>query len=172
MATLNDIEIKTKTYADRRAQLADAVRELNDAIEAMKRRHLATIKKRVAAAAEAHAELKADIEASPQLFEKPRSVIIAGIKVGYQKGKGKIEWEDDAQVVKLIRRHFPEQFDVLVNTVETPVKKALAQLSVQDLKKLAVDVEDTGDVVLIKPADSRVDKLVSALLKDATEDAQ
>lgn len=169
--TLIEIAEKTKAFSISRQQLADAVRELNDATEALKRKHLPVIKRRVASAAEAHAELKAAIECAPHLFEKPRSVVIEGIKVGWQKGKGVLSWTSDEQVVKLIKKHFKDEFDALVKTTETPVKAALAQKSVADLKLIAVSVTDTGDEVLIKPADSHVDKLVSALLKDATEEA-
>ena len=76
------------------------------------------------------------------------------------------EWEDDSQVVKLIQKHFPEQFDVLVKTIEKPIKDSLANLSVADLKRIGVTVTDSGDCVVIKSMDSEIDKLVDALLKD------
>jgi hypothetical protein len=38
------------------------------------------------------------------------------------------------------------------------------------LKKLGCTVRDTGDEVVIKPVDGDVDKIVRALLKDATEE--
>lgn len=171
MSMIASIESKTTEFARCREQLAQVVGELSDAIESLKRKHIGVIKKRVAAAAEAHAELKAEIESAPQCFKQPRSVIISGVRVGYQKGKGALSWDSDEQVVKLIRKHFPDEFDALVKTTETPVKPALAQKSVADLKRLAVSVIDSGDEVLIKPTDSHIDKLVSALLKGATEEA-
>lgn len=100
------------------------------------------------------------------MFDTPRTVVFYGIKVGLQKGKGAIEWDDDAQVVKLIEKHFPEQADVLIKTTKKPVKKALAQLTVAELKKLGIVVEETGDQVVIKSTDSEIDKLVNALLKE------
>lgn len=171
MSNIAIIEVKTTEFAKRREQLAQVVAELNDAIESLKRKHIGIIKRRVAAAAEAHADLKSAIEAAPHCFEKPRSVIISGIRVGYIKGKGAITWDSDEQVIKLIRRHFAEEFDVLVKTIETPVKAALVQLSAADLKRIAVTIIDAGDEILIKPADSHVDKLVAALLRDAVEEA-
>jgi hypothetical protein len=106
------------------------------------------------------------IEESPDLFIKPRTIIFHGIKIGLEKGKGKIEWSDDDQVVRLIEKNFPEQVDILIQTKKKPLKKALANLSVQDLKKLGITVEDIGDIVVIRPVDSDVDKLVEALLKE------
>ena len=88
-----------------------------------------------------------------------------GVKVGFEKGKGRIEWDDDDTVVRLIEKHFPEQADILIKTKKKPAKKALAQLSVAELKKLGVTVEETGDQVVIKSTDSEIDKLVTALLK-------
>lgn len=172
MATLNEIDGKTRTYADARAALAEAVATLQEGIEGLKRKHLGVIKRRVAGARDAQAALHADIEASPELFIKPRSVTLHGVKVGFQKGKDKLEFDDADQVVRLIRKQFPEQFDVLVKTTEKPVKDALQQLSAAELKRLGITVEDTGDVVLIKDTASDVDKLVTALLKEEIEEAE
>ena len=111
--------------------------------------------------------LKVAIESAPELFVKPRTLVIAGVRIGIQKGKGQIVYGDADQVVKLIRKHFPEQADALIAVKETPVKKALANLSVAELKRIGVTVEETGDQVVIKPTDSEVDKLVAALLREA-----
>jgi hypothetical protein len=171
MSQMNEIESKTTAYAKRREELSQVVGELNDTVESLKRKYIGVIKRRVAATAEAEAELRAALEASPHMFERPRSVIIAGVRVGYAKQKGSITWADDEQVVKLIRKHWPDDFDSLVKTEYTPLKTALAKRSAADLKRLDVDVEADCDAVLIKPADSGVDKLVTALLKGAADEA-
>jgi len=172
MATLQDIEKRAKKFADLRAKLADEVRNLNDEVEAAKRRHLSAIKRLVEAAGEAHGELHDAIAESPALFEKPKTQTLHGIRLGFQKGKGRIEWDDDEQVVALIRKHQKDDFDLLVKTEYTPVKKALAQLSVADLKRLGVEVEETGEVVFIKDTTTDIDKLVTALLKQETAEAE
>lgn len=170
MASLTEIETRAKKYAEAREHLAGIVTALNTGIESLKRDHMKRLKKAVAEAAERHDALKAMIEAAPDLFVKPRTVIFHGIKLGFQKGKGKIEWDDPDQVVRLIKKHFPDQADVLVATTERPAKDALAQLSAAELKRLGISVTDGGDAVFIKPADSAVDKMVDALLKDATDE--
>ena len=58
----------------------------------------------------------------------------------------------------------------MIRTVEEPVKDALAQLPAADLRKLGVQVEEAGDHVYIKAADSDVDKLVAAILKEGAVD--
>ena len=135
-----------------------------------KRSNMKRLKKAVAETAEQHDKLQALIADAPARFVKPRSVVLHGIKCGFQKGKGKIEWDDADQVVRLIKKHYPDQADVLIATSERPAKEALANLTAAELKKLGISVTDGGDAVFIKPADSAVDKMVDALLRDATEE--
>lgn len=170
MTTLADIEARARQYAQARENLAGIVTALNAGIEALKRSHMAQLKAAVAVAAEHHDALKSLIETAPDLFVRPRSKVFSGIKLGFQKGKGKIEWSDPDQVVRLIKRHYPEQADVLIVTRETPAKDALNNLTAAELKKIGISVVEGGDAVFIKPTDSAVDKMVDALLKDATEE--
>ena len=170
MTTLNDLEKRAKALADTRASVASIVQTLNDGIDALKRNHMAALKKAVNAAAEQHERLKAVIDENPQLFVKPRTVVMHGIKLGFAKGKGSVEFDDADQVVRLIEKHHPDQVDILVQVEETPVKAALAQLTAAELKKLGVTVEGTSDVVVIKPTDSAVDKTVKALMKAAIDE--
>jgi hypothetical protein len=172
MSTLFDIETSTKKFSDARTNLGDLVQSLNDGIELMKRDYMTKIKKAVVVAAEKKADLHALISESQDLFVKPRTVIFHGIKVGMAKGKGSIEWEDESVVVKLIKKHFPDEVDKLIKTTEKPIKKNMADLSASDLKKIGVQVEECGDIVYIKATDSEVDKIVNALLKDSEEELE
>jgi hypothetical protein len=172
VATLAQIESITKDYAIARKLLEDRLQELNDEIAQAKKRNLNAIKKMVNVAATYQSRLHAAIEESPELFRKPRTIVLNGIKVGFMKGKGEIQWEDAAQVVKLIKKHFPDQAETLIRVSESPVKSALTQLPVQDLRRLGVEVIDTGDLIVIKPTDSEVDRMVDALLRDEMKDVQ
>lgn len=167
--TLAEIEKYTKDYADARQALADQVTKLEAAVDRYKRRKLPVIKRLVAKTAEREAALKAMVENAPGLFVRPRTVIFHGIKVGFQKGKGSIDWDDNERVAQLIKKHLPEQYDTLVRTTHKPVNAALKNLSVAELKKIGCIVEETEDQVVIKAVDSDVDKVVAALLKNATE---
>jgi hypothetical protein len=172
MSDLKPIEDITTRYATARGQLTDAVIALNQELDAVKRKHMPTIKRKLAVAAGFHNDLDNAIRESAHCFHRPRSVVIMGIRVGMQKSKGLITWDNDDQVVKLIRKHCPDEFDLLVKTTETPVKAALAQKSAADLKRIGVTVSGAGDEVLIKPVDGAVDKLVAALMKDATGEGE
>lgn len=170
--TMQQIQEKTAKYAARREALVGALMALREEQSTLERKHYPRLRRLTVQLREMHAELTSLLQAAPELFVKPRSVIVQGIKVGYQKGKGKIDWEDDARVVKLIRRHFPDQADVLIKTTEKPAKDGLALLAVDELKRLGVTVEDTGDVVFVKPIDTDVDKALKALMKELPEDVE
>src|SRR2546426_276512 len=127
MTALNDILSLTRLYADSREDLAIQLMRLNDKIEALKREHLPDIKRLVGRTAERENVLKLAIEGAPALFVQPRTIIAHGIRIGLRKGTGSVEWDDAAKVIELIKRHFPEQKDLLIKTTEKPKKKALLE---------------------------------------------
>ncbi len=170
MASIADIEEKAKAYSKRRATLVQRVLLLNLAIDQLKRKHIPDIKDAVNVTAAAQSELNALLAESPDLFVKPRTVIFHGVKVGYQKQKGKIEIADEEKTILLIRKHLGDQADLLIAIKETVSKDALANIPVSDLKRIGCNVVADTDAVVIKPTDSEVDKLVTALLKDATDE--
>ena len=172
MTPLVEIESRAKLYAEAREKLAGIASELTAGIEALKRNAMPQLKRALGSAAVHHDRLRTLVELAPELFVKPRTIVFHGIKLGYQKGKGKIEWQDPEQVVKLIRKHFPDLCETLIVTKETPAKAGLSLLTYSELRKIGVSVVDVGDEIVIKPTDSAVDKLVDALLKDATEEVQ
>ena len=166
MTTLAEIERLAKELSDSRANLKELISQLEEEIAAAKKKHLPAIRRFVEKAAGWHQRLSDAIGESPDLFVKPKTVIFHGIKCGYMKGKGEIVWEDTDQVIKLIKKNLPDQVETLLKITETPIKTALAQLSVADLKKIGVTVIETSDEIFIKPTDSEIDKLINALLKD------
>jgi len=169
--TLPEIDSLTRAFADAHAELADLVAQMNDEIERAKRKRLPEIKRLVARASEKHNALKAGIESSEDLFVKPRTYVLHGIKLGFKKGKGGIQFSDADRVVELVHKYYDsDRAALLLRTFEEPDKDALAKLTAAELKKLGCEIADAGDQVVIKPTDSEVDKIVNALLKDAMED--
>lgn len=169
--TMEDIERKARAFAEARARLAETVRDTEAAMAAVKIRRLPVIRRRLAEAAEAEAALLADVEAGRALFSKPKSRTLHDIRVGWAKAKGKVAFADAGAVVKSIRRHLADRFDELVKVKETPIKTALASLSVAELKKIGATVTDTADAPFVTPTDSAIDKIVDALLDAARDDA-
>lgn len=163
--TMTDIETRAHTYAEARETLADEVRALEDELETTKRARLTKIKRALAEAQAAHADLQAAIEGAPGLFEKPRTRVLHGIKVGIQKGKGKLTWADERRVIDRIHERMPELADTLIKCTEKPVKKALEQLDSKQLRTLGITVADAGDQIVIRPMDSDIDRLIDALFR-------
>ena len=170
MTPLADIDRRARLYADARDDLSGIVTELTAAIESIKRQAMPDLKRAVARAAQHHDELAALIEAAPELFVKPKTITLHGIRLGYVKGKGGIAWDDADAVVAAIQKHLPEQAEALIRWTAKPLKEAINKLDVADLKRIGCRVVDTGEQIVIRPVDSEVDKLVDALLKDATEE--
>ncbi|MFA5352770.1 MAG: hypothetical protein WC291_00940 [Thermodesulfovibrionales bacterium] len=170
--TLEQIVKKTEAFSKARHELAEQVRWLEEGIADMKKIHLPKIKKAVAAAKQKQVELADAISEAPELFVKPRKIVIGDITIGYQKGKGEISInkKDWPAICARIKKFFPDAWDVYIQTTEKPLTSTLQQLSAHELKKLGLEITGTGDKVLIKANDSDVDKLVSALLKDEAEE--
>jgi hypothetical protein len=166
MAGMIDLEMATQRYADARSGVSAIVSAMEEEIAAVKKRHMARLKKAVGYMAELRNELMLDIRDNAELFTKRRTMVLHGIKIGIQKQKGEITWTDEAQVIKLIHKHFPDMAETLIKTTEKPIKSALAQLPAADLKKLGVTITDDSDAIVIRATDSEIDKLVEALLKD------
>lgn len=166
MLNLLELDQMTKEYADERTRLKGKMDELEGEIRQLKKRYLPGIKRAAALTAEKKSLLQAWIAESEELFVKPRTLILYGVKVGFQKQKGEISYADEAQTLRLIHKHFPDMAELLIKTTEKPVKTALAGLPAAELKKLGVTVTADGDAVVIRATDSEIDKLVEALLKD------
>lgn len=168
--TLADIETKAKAYADRRALLAERLTALDTALTLVKKLHLKELKRHVKLTAETQVELFNAIDSARDLFDKPKTQIFHGVKVGLRKGKGKMEWEDDAALVSLIKKKFPDHVDQLILTTEKPSATGLEDLDAAELRKLGVTVEDAGEQVVVKSIETDIEKLVKALLKSAVDE--
>ena len=169
---MQQIEAATGLYAVAHAGLVATVAGLNDELEAVKKKYLPRIRKEAAHAKGLKEQLKTLIEGKPELFERPRTAIFHGVRVGFRKGEGKVAFEYEAdKVIALIEKHLADQAELLIITERKPNKEAIAQLPAADVKRIGCSIEGTGDLVVIKDAASEVDKLVAALLKDEPEES-
>lgn len=165
------IDHTAQNYAAARKLLATRVETCKAEQDAVIKRHLGAIRDAAGLAAQAEAQLRQHIEANPDMFIKPRTMTLHGVKLGYQKGKGRIEFSDPARVCELIRKHLPDEADALILITETPVKPALVNLDVGTLRKIGCTVTGTEDTVLIKDSAAEVDRIVARLLEDAKDAA-
>jgi hypothetical protein len=168
--TLTEIDQLTKRFADAHSHLSGLVGELNAAIEQLKRDAAPALKKAVIVAAERQDHLETAIDGNRDLFANPKTLVFHGIKVGLRKQKGGLEWDKDETVVARLKKLFGEDdAEKYLNIKETPDRAALQKLTVCDLGKIGVQLIADSDEVFIKGADSDIDKIVTALLKAASE---
>ena len=167
-SAISRIEKRARQYADVRSDLAVLMDEMNERINAMTREHLPLLKKLVARAAEKHADLAAALTASPQLFEKPRTIVLHGIKVGFRKNEGRLEFDDPDDVVQRIQQLLddPERY---LRVTTQPDKEALTGLPGADLKRLGCRLVETTDTVVIKAVAGDLEKKINSLFKGTLE---
>jgi hypothetical protein len=170
MTTMNDIQKQAREYSDARQDLEVRVKKLAALKDHIEKRYMPGITRALLALVEAKEALRGLVDAARDLFEKPKTQIFSGVKIGLKKGKGKIEWDDDDAVVKRIKKNHPELVDQLIIREEKPSKKGLATLDVKQLKALGVSVEEAGDQVVVKDMDSEIEKIIKALMKSEEEE--
>lgn len=169
--TLPTIEVACRNLREARNEVADIVTRLNARIASLQADATRDIKRAVAKTADRHGHLVNLVDGARHLFVQPKTQTFHGIVCGLAKGKGKIDFEDEGQVVTAIRKKLPKMAAALIKTTETVVKTALKNLTVEELKAIGCTVEATGDYIVVRYTDKEVDKLVTALLKDAIEEA-
>ena len=163
--TLLEVSSKATTFAAAHADLAAEVTTLDAQIAALKAAALPNIKALLKREVATKDTLINAIGESEHLFQKPRTLVISGIRCGFAKSPGKITITDSDKTVDLIQKHLSDQFDILVHTTYAPVKKALAQLPAKDLKSIGVTITDTTDRVIADPVDSDITKLLASILE-------
>jgi len=165
--TLIEIEALAQRYAESHQRLGENVEILDAGIRELKRRMLGPIKESVAVAAALKQQLAQAVEENPQLFRKPKTQLFHGIKIGFTKRKGRVEWDAEEKVVARIEKLLPaDQVELLIRTVKSVHKPAVYDLTAADLKRLGIKIVGDGDEVVVKVAGSEIEKMVDAILKD------
>lgn len=170
MATMQDIERETREFGKAKLELDEIMGEIRADTEALKKKYLARIRSVMNQVTAKHADLYREISENKALFDKPRTQTIDGIKVGLEKGKGSLEIEDPELTVKLIKKHFKEQADILIKTSEEPAVAAIKKLSEKDLEKIGAAIVGKEDRVIIKEVTAQLNKILNSLLKFQVEE--
>lgn len=141
--------------------------EIKAAIAPIYARHRGSLDAAADEEAAAHRALMALLEGAPQLFVKPRSLAINGVRAGYRKAEDQLDWGDDDALIKRIRALLPKQADILIRTQETLVIDALAQLDADAHRSLGIARISGADNPFITVGSADVEKLAQALISDA-----
>lgn len=132
-------------------------------LEEVKSRHLRGLKRQASVVARLEAELIGAVECSPALFEKPKTLTIHGVKVGFANSQGRVEFEDEETVVAAIRKLMKDDLEVLLKIETTPRKDALRALTASELAKLGCRIVGAGDQVVVRRVAGDVEKLITKM---------
>ena len=141
--------------------------EIKGVIAPILARYKDTLDTYAAAEALAHAALTELLVRSPQLFAKPRSLAVDGVKAGYRKAEDTLDWDDEVVVAKRVMALLPQQYDLLVRTQVSLVVDALAALDADDLKKIGVRTVTGADAHFITVGDNDAEKLTKLVIAAA-----
>ena len=166
-----EIDALAKRYAERRARVRDIVDQIEDEVRVVHRKHRRALAEALATAAGCQDALISRIRDAVALFVKPKTWALHDIKLGFRKGSGKVEFDDNDTLVAKLRKKFgedSEEFRACVEVKHVIRKDALRDLDAKHLAALGVTIEDVTDVPFVKGVETETDKLVKRLLKEAT----
>jgi len=169
--TLLEIEKTTREYAAAEDALEEKALELREAIERLKREHMPAIKRALERAGETHTLLFHTIEDNPELFQRPKSRLVAGVVIGFRKQRDTLEWAGDEQLAEAIEKQLPALYPSLVEVKRKPVRDALKLLQPEQLQALGVAYDRGRDKVIIESANSEIEKWIRAIAAEAEREA-
>lgn len=164
---MQGLERRVQDYADTLAEYNALTAQVRDEIKQATARHMAAIRCLFNGLKDRQADICAEIKAHPELFQKPKTRVIHGIKLGLRKRKGKLVIRDAAQTVQRIKALYQDDIGVLIKATETPLKSGLEKLSAKELKRLGVEVTDDSDEVVFVAAADELDDLIDFLMTQA-----
>lgn len=166
MTTISEFEELAKTHSANRVALGSAISKGHKGINDAFARHVPRVQAATDAAAESRAALERAVENNPDLFVKPKTMVLHGIKFGFAKNKGSLEFTDEEKVIGRIERLLPKLAKNLIKTTRKIVKKQVAKLTVQDAKKIGVRIVNPEDEVVVSIPNDSLSKLALAFLAE------
>lgn len=166
----SDIDLAAEDFRAAHDRLADLLAALREAHQALVLARLPAIRAAVIRARSAKEHLGGLVEGAPELFVRPKTRVFHGIETGYRKAPDTWTYPPDSSLVAAIRQQLPELAPALVEITERPNKPSIKMLASDALAALGVRIQSGSDVLVLKPVDSEVDKMISALLGDAAKE--
>jgi hypothetical protein len=102
------------------------------AMQELKVKFLPRLKQLAGVVARDEADLRVAIDAAPDAFKDPRTLVCHGTKVGFMKSEGTLETDDEKRSIALLHEKFPKKADAdkYINTVEKLKKDAVKKLPI------------------------------------------
>lgn len=167
-----DIETAAREYGDAVKILRNLHDGMNDAITKARSVFINQIKDAASDAGEKHQMLMTLLTSAPELFKDTKTWTMHGVRLGYKKLPGKLEVLNPEATIKRMREDFQELAATAISVKETVVKKALSGQPADVLKKLGINVTCDTDAPFIKLTDDEVQKLIDAMIAQASQEAE
>ena len=166
------IDLLARQYADAQTDLDTQINDLRHVIDMSVRDAWPALRAATTRAAGRYEALLASVTDARDVFEKPKTKILHGVRVGYRKAKDSIQVLNADNTCALIEKHLPDQVDVLISTTKKPVMAGLEQLDDEQLRKIGCKRVAGRDEPIAALAETELDKVVAALMKGAIEKAE
>ena len=157
-----------KAYFEAHSDLRDRVDAIAEAKRKAGCRLLPGLKRRIATASATRDELSAWIDEHADLFRKPRTRALHGVKLGLRQLPGRLEIDEET-AIELIRERMPDRAKTLIKVTEKLQAGPVKNLQPAMLARIGGRIVEPGDETVIRIAKSDVDKLVEALLAELDE---
>ncbi|MCG8119435.1 MAG: hypothetical protein N0C82_07305 [Candidatus Thiodiazotropha endolucinida] len=144
-----EIEQAAADYAKHREKVAETAEALAVVIRRLVNERRGVLIEQIGEMNAARAALHDAIWSSPEWFDRPRTRVLHGVKLGYRKQPDHFVF-DEAKTQALIERDFSALSPVLIKRTSRVVKGALGTLDGATLKRLKVKKHVGADEVLIK----------------------
>lgn len=169
---ITEIDQLARQYADAQTALDSLTNELRQEIDQAVRARWPELRKATTRAAERYEALYALVSEARPVFEKPKTKILHGVRVGFRKSKDAVQVLDADNTVALIKKHLPDSVELLIARSEKPIQAAVEQLDDSDLKLIGCRRVAGRDEPVAALAETDLDKVVQALMKSAIEKAE
>ena len=166
--TLETLSSSAERLAQRRREMVEAATAMEIEVADVRKRHMPALRKIAIDVKAIASGLQDMVSRAGALFTKPKSRTVADIQFGFKKGRGSMEFDDEAKVISRIRKHLPHLADTAIVTKETVAKDVLNKLSGAELKLLGVSIVDPGDAPFVKAKDADTDELIALALGKAS----
>lgn len=169
---ITEIDLLARQYADAQMALNSLTNDLKIVIDAAVRERWAELRKATTRAAERYDALLVAVSDAPKAFDKPKTRLMHSIRVGFRKAADSVQVLNAENTCALIKKHLPDQSDLLISTTEKPVIAAIEGLEDAPLKLIGCRRVIGKDEPVVKLADTDIDKVVAMLTKGAIEKAE
>lgn len=162
------IEAAARDYAEIHARLDTVVSEAAREARTIRARYGGRVRDLAGRLAAAKERLAAAIDKRRDLFARPKTRELHGVKVGLRKQPGRlvIDCDDATFVDRMIAVLGNDQAYAHITVIERPDRDALKKLPEDQLRRLGVEIQADTDQVFVRMTKGDVEKAAAAFLAE------